>query len=79
MTNQWKFAAASCFVGWAGRDLVLNEDQAWPAGDPFVIARPEFFKDFPSRYGTSELDVPGGQPPLERAVTDGGREKRARG
>ena len=41
------FAAATCVVGFNGGRVNLSEDDAWDADDPFVKARPEFFRDRP--------------------------------
>lgn len=71
----WKFAATSATVGWRNTMIQLSEDTPWPDDDPFVIDRPDFFRDAPNRPGGSGL-APVGRPPQERAVTDGGRERR---
>lgn len=41
------FATSTCAVGWNGGVVRLQAGDAWPADDPFVKARSEFFKKDP--------------------------------
>lgn len=69
----FKFANTTCVVQWQGRTVRLAQDDTWHASDPFVIARPEFFADRPTRvFGADGGDVA----PVETGTRRPG-EKRA--
>ncbi|PWK81720.1 hypothetical protein C8D88_116132 [Lentzea atacamensis] len=60
-------------VLWEGGRIRLNPDQKWPADDPFVTARPEFFSAEPRMVASSP-----GYAPVERATAAPGETRRAR-
>lgn len=45
--GSYVFAGGSCVVFWRNSTVMLHENDVWDAEDPFVVERPEFFKEEP--------------------------------
>lgn len=65
------FPTSVCVVRWRGGRVHLNPDHKWPADDPFVQERPEFFDIDPQAVQRTE-------PPVERATRAPGESRPTR-
>ena len=51
-----------------GPSISVGIDEVWNADDPAVVARPEFFKDAPTKVQTSGLPAPKKAPAKKAAA-----------